>query len=264
MFIRAARRLGLLTWEQWIALRHAAAVVGTALYFAFLPRSWRRLSRDHVARQVLEIGVEPILFVSAVAVFVGVSVVVQLSFWTGRAGQAHLLGPLLVAVVARELGPVLANIIVITRSSSAIATELAIMKVSGEVSRMETSGQDPFTHLVVPRVLGIALSTFCLTLVFILLSLASGYLFAAWLTSGSRDVSYFTDTVLNALHPKDMVGICVKSILPALYTGATCCISGLDVAPSVTKIPRATQRALTRSVAGLFVISALVSILTYL
>lgn len=264
MFIRAARRLGVLTWEQWIALRHAAAVIGTALYFAFLPRSWRRLSRDHLARQVLEIGVEPIFFVSAIAVFVGVSVVVQLSFWTGWAGQAHLLGPLLVAVVARELGPVLTNLIVITRSSSAIATQLAIMKASGEISHMEASGFDPFTHLVMPRVLGTALSTFCLTLIFILLSLASGYLFGAWFPSGTRNVSYFTDTVINALHPKDMVSICVKTILPALFTGATCCVSGLDVGPSLTKIPRATQRALTRSVAGLFVISAVVSILTYL
>jgi len=40
-----------------------------------------------------------------VAAFVGISVVVQLTFWTGEVGQSQLLGPLLVAVVARELGP---------------------------------------------------------------------------------------------------------------------------------------------------------------
>ena len=50
----------------------------------------------------LMVGFGPILFVSGMAVFVGVSVVVQLAFWTGKTGQSQMLGPLLVAVVARE------------------------------------------------------------------------------------------------------------------------------------------------------------------
>jgi phospholipid/cholesterol/gamma-HCH transport system permease protein len=115
-----------------------------------------------------------------------------------------------------------------------------------------------------PRVLGVAVSTLCLTIVFILVALASGYLFGAWLGTGSRDVWFFTNTVLNALHPQDMASILAKSILPALFTSASCCIGGLGVGGSVTDIPHATQRALTRSIAGLFVISAVVSLLTYL
>jgi len=62
-----------------------------------------RAVRTAFARQVLAIGFEPLWFVGAVAVFVGISVVVQFTFWTGEAGQSQLLGPLLVAVVAREL-----------------------------------------------------------------------------------------------------------------------------------------------------------------
>ena len=74
---------------------------------------------------------------------------------------------------------------------------------------------------------------------------------------------FFTNTVLNSLRPQDMVSILAKSILPALFTSASCCIGGLGVG-AVTDIPQATQRALTRSIAGLFVISAIVSLLTYL
>jgi phospholipid/cholesterol/gamma-HCH transport system permease protein len=189
---------------------------------------------------------------------------VQLAFWTGKAGQSQMLGPLLVAVVARELGPLLTNIIVIVRSSSAMATELGVLKIKGEVRLLEAQGNDPFLHLVLPRVLGVAVSTLCLTVVFILVALASGYLFGAWLGTGSRDMWFFINTVLNALHPQDIVSILVKSILPALVTSAFCCIGGLGVGDSVTDIPHATQRALTRSIAGLFVISAVVSLLTYL
>jgi len=100
--------------------------------------------------------------------------------------------------------------------------------------------------------------------VFILVAFASGFLFAAWMGKGSRDLFLFADTVSSAVQPKDIFNILAKSILPALFTSACCCIGGLGVGESVTDIPRATQRALTRSIAGLFVISAVVSLLTYL
>src|ERR1051325_9221105 len=100
-------------------MRHAAAVIGTVLLTAVRPRFWSRPVRTAFARQVLDIGIDPLLFVAAVSAFVGISVVLQLTFWVGEAGQSQLVGPLLVAVVARELGPVLINLIVIIRSGSA-------------------------------------------------------------------------------------------------------------------------------------------------
>jgi ABC-type transporter Mla maintaining outer membrane lipid asymmetry permease subunit MlaE len=115
-----------------------------------------------------------------------------------------------------------------------------------------------------PRVLGMAVATFCLTIVFILIAFASGYLFAAWMGKGSRDLLLFADTVSSAVQPKDLFNILAKSLLPALIASASCCIGGLGVSGSITEIPAATQWALSRSVAGLFVISAVVSLLTYL
>jgi len=261
--MRVIGKLGEKVWSHWDEMRHATAVIGTVLGVAIQPRYCARTMLHGFARQVVAVGIEPVGFVCAVAAFVGISVVVQLAFWTGKAGQSELLGPLLVAVVARELGPLLTNVVVIVRSSSAMATELGVLKIGGKPEVVEAWKSDPFLHLVVPRVLGVAVSTFCLTIVFILVALASGYLFGAWLGKSSRDVWFFTNTVLNALHPKDMISILAKSILPALFTSASCCIGGLGVG-SVTDIPQATQRALTRSIAGLFVISAVVSLLTYL
>ncbi len=262
--MRLIARLGAEVWAQWHELRHAAAVIGTVFCVCVHPRCWVRTVLKAFARQVLAIGVEPLWFVGAVAVFVGMSVVVQLTFWVGEAGQSQLVGPLLVAVVARELGPVLINLIVIVRSGSAMTTELGVLKINGEVRALEAQGSDPFLHLVMPRVLGMAVSTFCLTIIFILLAFASGFLFAAWMGKGSRDLFLFVDTISSAVQPKDIFNILAKSIVPALFASASCCIGGLGVGGSVAEIPQATQWALTRSVAGLFVISAVVSLLTYL
>ena len=256
--------IGAVAWGQWDELRHTAAVIGTVLGVCVRPRLWVRPVRKAFARQVLSIGVEPLWFVGVAAVFVGISVVVQLTFWIGEAGQSQLLGPLLVAVVARELGPVLINLVVIVRSGSAMTTELGVLKINGDIRALEAQGGDPLRQLVLPRVLGTAVATFCLTIVFILLAFASGYLFAAWTGRGSRDLFLFADTVSSAIHPKDVFNILAKSILPALFAGASCCIGGLSVNGSVTEIPQVTQRTLTRSVAGLFFISASVSLLTYL
>ena len=139
---------------------------------AVWPRYWVRKVRRAFARQILAIGFESVGFVSGVAVFVGIAVVVQLAFWVGEAEQSQLLGPLLVTVVARELGPVLINIVVIVRCGSAMATELGILKIGGRIHVLEAQGIAPFIYLVMPRVLGAAVSTFCLTVIFILIALA--------------------------------------------------------------------------------------------
>jgi phospholipid/cholesterol/gamma-HCH transport system permease protein len=228
------------------------------------PRHWTSTVRKALALQILSVGVEPLWFVGALGVFVGIAVVVQLTFWVGEAGQSQMLGPLLVTVVARELGPVLINLVVIIRSGSAMTTSLGILKIDGEVGALEGRGCDPFTHLILPRVLGMAVSTFCLTIVFVFTAFASGYWFAAWMGKGSHDLLLFADNLSNAVRPKDIFNILAKSILPGLFAGACCCMGGLGVNGSVTEIPLATQRALTRSVAGLFVISGVVSLLTYL
>lgn len=262
--LRVMGRLGAEVWAQGDELRHTAAVIGTVLGVCIRPQQWGRTVRKAFARQILAIGVEPLGFVGAVAVLVGISVVVQLTFWVGEAGQSRLLGPLLVTVVARELGPVLINLVVIVRSGSAMTTELGVLKINGDVRALEAQGSDPFLHFVMPRVLGMAVSTFCLTMVFILVAFASGFLFAVWAGKGSRDLLLFADTVSSAVQPKDVFNILAKSLLPALFASASCCIGGLGVGGPDTEIPPATQRALTRSVAGLFVISAAVSLLTYL
>jgi phospholipid/cholesterol/gamma-HCH transport system permease protein len=262
--IRALGKLGETVWGHWGALRHETAVIGTVLCHSVQPRHWAPTVRNLFARQVLTVGVEPLGFVCGVAVFVGISVVVQLTFWAGETGQSEMLGPLLVAVVARELGPLLINLVVIVRSGSAMTTELGVLKINGEVHELEAQGSDPLLHLVMPRVLGMALATFCLTVIFILVAFASGFLFAVWTGKGSHDLLLFADTVSSAVQPKDVFNILAKSILPALFAGASCCIGGLGVGKAPTELAQAAQRELTRSVTGLFVISAVISLLTYL
>src|ERR1700759_5497537 len=102
---RLTERVGTKLRAHWGELRHGAAVIGTVLWVIPRPQYWPPTARKAFVLQVLSMGIEPLWFVGGLGVFVGVSVVLQLTFWIGEAGQSQLVGPLLVTVVARELGP---------------------------------------------------------------------------------------------------------------------------------------------------------------
>jgi phospholipid/cholesterol/gamma-HCH transport system permease protein len=243
--------------------RHLAAVLGATFILAAQPRHWRRTVRSAFARQLLSLGVESVPFILVLAGLVGISVVVQLDLWTGKLGQSQTLGQLLVLVVARELAPLFANFVLIVRGGSAIATELGIMKVGGEVRVLEAQGIDPFLYLVMPRVLAMAVAAFCLTVIFVPAAFASGYGFGAVLGQANAGPSVFLNAVFRAIHPADAFAFLAKCLLPAVVTAVICSTEGLSVVGGVSAVPLAAQRALCRSLGTLFILSVVVSLLVY-
>jgi phospholipid/cholesterol/gamma-HCH transport system permease protein len=244
--------------------RHVAAVVVTVAALALQPASWSRPIRNVLARQILFTGVDAMGFVGMIALLVGSSVVLQAQVWLSKFGQSALIGPLLVAIVIREAGPLLVNFVVIGRSGTAIASELSTMRVSGEIRLLDGMGLDPLIYLVLPRVVGVALSVFCLTLLFILLSFVSGYIGGLLLGLNVGMPSIFVDSVFAAIGPADVLNVLAKTFIPGLLTGTICCIEGMSVRGAMTEVPQAATRGVMRSVAAMFVVSALVSILTYI
>ena len=212
-------KVGAWTIARVHSLRYLTAVMVCALFYAAHPRTWRRPIRGVFARQILFTGVEATGFTSRIAVLVGVSVVVQAQLWLGKFGQTQLLGPILVAVIIRELGPLLANLIVIGRSGNAMAAELAIMKVEGEVRVLDAQGLDPFLYLVVPRILAMAMCVFCLTVIFIFVCLFSGCVFGILFGARTGGPVGFVVSLATAIGPADVLNVLIKSILPGLLSG---------------------------------------------
>jgi phospholipid/cholesterol/gamma-HCH transport system permease protein len=249
--------------NRWRLLRHLAAVAAAVVAASFRRGTFRRTVRNVLARQVLFTGFEAVRFVALLAFLIGISVVVQAQVWLVRAGQAALLGPVLVMVVIREIGPLLVNFVVIGRSGTAIATELGNMNVSGEVRVLDSLGLDPFIYLVVPRVLGVMISVFCLTILFIVISFTSGYLSGVILGASTGSLRFFTRSVFGAIAPEDIVNLLAKTIIPGLLTGVICCTEGLGVSRASTEVPQAATRAVVRSVTALFLSSVIISVFTY-
>lgn len=115
-----------------------------------------------------------------------------------------------------------------------------------------------------PRVLAAGIASVSLSVLLIVGAFVSGFIFEALLLDIRKDAFIFAGDVLAALRPADAVTVLIKGTLPGLFTGVICSTCGLNVGPSVTSIPAACRRGLVRSVAALFVITAIVSLLFYL
>src|SRR5690606_2561331 len=166
------RRLGLLGSVGRSAIgtaRSAAALLGTlglAVASVGAPGAGaRRIVRAVTLGQILFTGVQAVGLVSAIGLLIGATLVIQTSLMV-PAADGDLLGKILVAVVLRELSPLITAIIVAGRSGTAIATELGNMKVHQEVLALVALGVDPPRFIVLPRLIATVLSVVALMVYF--------------------------------------------------------------------------------------------------
>src|SRR5437763_5980067 len=113
------------------------------------------------------------LFLSAA---LGLLIIGQSVSWLTRVGAINYLGTIMVIVVVRELGPLLTALLVLARIGTANVIELGTARAMRDVEALEALGIDPVHYLVVPRVIGMAMGIFALTVYLIFGALLSCYL----------------------------------------------------------------------------------------
>jgi phospholipid/cholesterol/gamma-HCH transport system permease protein len=246
--------------ERWRDACYLAAVTTAVLVFGLRRRSWPRSVRHAFARELHSMGVEAFPLAGLGAIVLGVVVVIVSARLGGGLIKPDLLEPLLVLVVARELGPLFTNIVIIARNGSATTAELALSKTSGEVKRLEEQGVDPLIALVLPRVLGAAVAVACLTMIFVAISFATAFAIGVVTEHVQVNVHRYLDGLLESMTPAVMLAIAAKSVLPALACSVICSTQGLAV-KSMAEVPAATRRAMFRSLTVLFVVSASLALL---
>jgi len=229
------------------------------------------LSKFRVARQVVwpaalhEIhrsGVRLLpmfLFISAV---LGLVVVGQTVSWLNRVGAIPYLGMVMVIVVVRELGPLAAAMLILGRVGTANVVELGTARATGEVEALEALGIDPVHYLVVPRVVGMAVGLFALTVYLIIGALASGYLWAFVQDVPLRPIDYIRQ-LAGALQWMDFALLGLKTLAFGFIIATITCYHGLAQPLRLEEVSFATVRAVAQSVIACLIVDALF-ILVYL
>ena len=184
------------------------------------------------------------LFMSAA---LGLLVIGQSVSWLTRVGAINYLGTIMVIVVVRELGPLLAALLVLARIGTANVVELGTARATGEVEALEALGIDPVHYLVVPRVVGLALGVFSLTVYLILGALLSGYLWAFVQDVPLRPVDYFRQ-LTGALSGLDFALLALKTLSYGFIISIVTCYHGLAQPLRLEEVSSATVRAVAQSI----------------
>ena len=222
------------------------------------PNVLRPRFRQEVARS----GVALLPMFGFVALGLGFLVVGQTVAALAKVGAIRYLGTTMVIVVVRELGPLLAAMLVLARVGTANVIELGTARALGEVEALEALGIDPVHYLIVPRVVGMALGVFSLTVYLILGALGSGYLFAFLQDVPLTPGDYFRQ-ITEALSWLDFALLALKTVAFGFFIAIVTCYHGLAQPLRLEEVSRVAVRAVTQGVVVCVFIDALF-ILLYL
>lgn len=173
-----------------------------------------------------------------------------------RVGATPYIGTVMATVVVRELGPLLTAMLVLARAGTANVVELGTARARGEVEALETLGIDPVHYLIVPRVAGMALGVFALTVFMILGALFSGYLWVFVQDVPLLPGDYFRQ-LAGALRGLDFTLLALKTCGFGLIISVVTCYHGLAQPLRLEEVSRATVRAVGQSVVACVLLDSL-------
>jgi phospholipid/cholesterol/gamma-HCH transport system permease protein len=220
---------------------------GLSLWHCFQPPIYRR----QILRQMLEIGYYSLPVVGLTAIFTGMVLALQSYIGFARFSAESAIPNVVVVSITRELGPVLAGLMVAGRVGAAMAAELGTMRVTEQIDALTTLSTEPFKYLVAPRIIGAIVTLPLLVLVFDAIGIMGGYLVGIYKLDFNEQ-SYLRNTV-DFLEVMDVVSGLVKAAVFGFLIALMGCYHGYNSRGGAQGVGAATTNA---------VVSASILILT--
>lgn len=222
----------------------------------------KRVVHPLIYLQVWRAGARLLPMVSFIAAALGLVIVGQTVSLLTRVGAQEYIGTVMVTVVMRELGPLLTAVLVLARAGTTNVVELGMARAMGEVEALEAMGIDTVHYLVMPRVIGLGASVFCLATYLVGIALGCGWLFA-FLQDVPLTMATYFGQLGQALHWQDFMLFAMKALSFGIIIAVVTCYHGLARPLKVEELSGVTARAVVESVVGCVLLDA-VFIVAYL
>ncbi|MDE8345233.1 MAG: ABC transporter permease [Acidocella sp.] len=203
------------------------ALLGELVIFAvagishiFRPPFYPRL----VGRSLMEIGFFSLPVVALTALFTGMVLALQSYTGFSRFNAESAIASVVVLSVTRELGPVLAGLMVSGRAGAAMAAELGTMRVTDQIDALSTLSTSPMKYLVTPRLLAGVIALPLLVAVADILGVMGGFIVATWKLGFNPNV-YLISTFAN-LRAGDVVSGLIKAAVFGFIIALMGCFNG--------------------------------------
>lgn len=208
-----------------------------AVAHCFRPPFYPRL----IGRQMVDIGYYSLPVVGLTAIFTGMVLALQTHTGFSRFSAEGAIATVVVLSMTRELGPVIASLMVAGRIGAAIAAEIGTMRVTDQIDALSTLSTNPFKYLVVPRLVAGTIAVPALVLVADIIGVFGGFLVA---TSkfGFNPAGYIGQTN-DYLQSEDVISGLIKAAVFGFLVALMGCYHGYHSRGGAQGVGAATMSA---------------------
>ncbi|MFM1830141.1 MAG: hypothetical protein RLZZ558_481 [Planctomycetota bacterium] len=228
--------LGFVVQEQIAGFGRFAIFTGQAVR-SVVVHPWYSLRWRLLGPQLWAVGVLSIPVVAITGAFIGMILALEGYYQFAEIGQQDRMGGIINVSVVKQIGPVLAAVMVAGRVGCALAAELGTMRVTEQLDAMRAMAADPIQHLVVPRVVACTIMTPLLTIYSNMLGSAGAWavIVKVYGVSG-QDYWFWTAQFVTWREP---AGGLIKSVFFGMAIGLVACYKGFNCRPGAAGVGQA-------------------------
>jgi phospholipid/cholesterol/gamma-HCH transport system permease protein len=224
---------------------------------AFLPTLPRQFGR--FIEQCYLIGYTTLPIVAILSFFIGSVLALQAGYSMENLGAKQFIGSLVGLSMARELGPLMAAILLAGRVGSAITAELASMKVYQEIDALVTMNIPPARMLVMPRLAAIFFMMPVLAIIANLVGWFGGAIICSMTASIAIEPAAYFSTMRRYMEFNDVMNGLIKAEIFGLTVVLVCCNIGLNTRGGPREIGASVTRAVVTSLILILVLDYFVT-----
>lgn len=213
----------------------------SVLFHALTPPFYGRL----FLREIVRIGYFSLPVIGLTAIFTGAALAQQIYLGTLRFNAENTVAAVTVIAIVRELGPVLAGLMVAGRIASSIAAEIGTMRVTEQIDALITLSTHPYKYLVVPRLYASVFMLPALVVVANIIGVFGGFLIGTQ-KLGFNEASYLQVT-LDYLEASDIQSSLVKAAVFGFILSFMGCYQGFKSKGGAAGVGEATTDAVVSS-----------------
>jgi len=202
--------------------------------------------------QIIRIGYNSLPVIGLTAFFTGGALALQIYVGSSRFNAESMVASIVALGITRELGPVIAGLMLAGRVSASIAAEIATMRVTEQIDALITLSTNPFKYLIFPRVIAAIITLPILVFIADIIGIMGGYVVGT-MSLGFVSESYIQNTV-NIIENKDFISGIVKAAIFGFIVAFMGCYNGYHSTGGAQGVGQATTRAVVS--ASIFILAA--------
>lgn len=220
-----------------------------------------RLGHAAIVSQIVRVGPRSIGIISLVSGCIGLILALQLAPPLEQYGQKESIANIVGVAVLRELGPLIAAVVLTGFAGAAIAAELGTMAVGEEIEALEAHALNPIRFLVVPRIAATMVSMTALGVIADTVSVAAAMVTASFALDVPRET--FWEKLLQQIKLVDFLTGVGKGAIFGLLIGIIACGNGLKVTGGAAGVGKATTDTVVQSVVAIIIADMLFTAIFY-